>query len=220
MNCDYCGKSMALRRGTYRIKTIEIGEVFVPDVIFHECVNCDESYLVKAQAGRVMRFVESMIAAAIAKLPIGDFVSMHAAAESLGVTKQAFAKNKRIKRGFIYNFNIDGRSYYYRPSVEAFKATGDGRIPLKQTGGDILKISAHRPIIAVQNWTGVRSVTKLIGSETSNYLFEQCKSHFATPILGGTVAYTPIYPGVGKETVRTSINKSVNLAKGFSEWPH
>ena len=52
------------------------------------------------------------------------------AADILGMTRQSFNRNKRIKRGFIMYHKMGDFSYYLRKSVEMYKKTSDGRYPL------------------------------------------------------------------------------------------
>jgi hypothetical protein len=76
----------------------------------------------------VTEYAATKIAKAIHQLPIGLFISAGAAADVLGVTKQAFSKNSRIKRGFIYSCKAGDKKLFFRPSVEAFSKSNDGRI--------------------------------------------------------------------------------------------
>jgi len=67
---------------------------------------------------------------AIASLSIGEFITSKEAAEILKVSKQAFSKNSKIKRGFIYSVKIGNRNLYHSRSVSLFGERGDGRFPL------------------------------------------------------------------------------------------
>ena len=54
-------------------------------------------------------------------MPIGNFIATNEAASILGVTKQAFSKNPKIKRGLIYCKKMGARKFFLKKSVEAQK---------------------------------------------------------------------------------------------------
>jgi hypothetical protein len=108
-----------------------IGKLSVPGIEQFKCTKCGNTLVSLNETDKILDFVNRKEQEAINRLPIGDFLSMNEAAGILGVSKQAFNKNPRIKRGFIYFIKKDGRKYYYKKSVEEFKRTGkDGRINL------------------------------------------------------------------------------------------
>lgn len=130
MKCDSCANQMRARFGPYRLRTKELGEIRVPNIAYLACKACDERLLDPEQAKNVTSYAREQVSKAISNLPVGQFVSMVDAAELLGISKQAFSKNARIRRGSIYSQRLGDRLYYYKPSVDAYKNTGDGRVRL------------------------------------------------------------------------------------------
>lgn len=130
MKCDNCGEETTMIVGNYPFFSNALGTISVPNVKFIKCGVCGDTYLSLQEAEKVTDFVREREIEAISGIPIGEFVSQNEAANILGMSKQAFSKNSRINRGFIYSIRIDGRSFFYRKSVEQFNNTGDGRIRL------------------------------------------------------------------------------------------
>lgn len=131
MNCDECNAPIRESNGGIILKSKMLGDVFIPNILHRRCTQCGAFSLSAASAKQAADFISQKEAHAISRLPIGDFVSLNEAADILGVSKQAFNKNHRIKRGFIYQTNSSGKIRYYKPSVLAFKNTGDGRVDVK-----------------------------------------------------------------------------------------
>ena len=63
---------------------------------------------------------------------MANFISISEAIEILGITKQAFSKNKKINRGFIYFIEKDDKKLFLKESVELYKETKDGRFSIKE----------------------------------------------------------------------------------------
>jgi hypothetical protein len=57
------------------------------------------------------------------------FVPNRKMAPMLGKSRQAIAKDQRIKN-FIYNITTDGKTMYLKESIEQFKASGNGKFSL------------------------------------------------------------------------------------------
>ena len=122
---------MVSRHGDLHAMFKFIGAVRVPDVDYEECTQCGDQWL-GMEAGKAWdRAVKAREAELIGALPSRDFVSATEAWTMLDMTRQAFHKNGRIRRGFIYSVP-DGpsRRRYSRRSVEQFRETGDGRFRL------------------------------------------------------------------------------------------
>jgi hypothetical protein len=129
MLCDLCNGSRSIVIGSISFKSKPLGTIFVPGIRHSTCRGCGEISIDFEETKKINAYVEKKEAEAILSLPIGDFISLNEAAIILGKTKQAFSKDSRIKRGFIYSVMVDNRKLYYKKSVEAFKQTGkDGRI--------------------------------------------------------------------------------------------
>ena len=74
------------------------------------------------------------LAELLSRVPVGDYITAAEAWGILGMSRQAFHQNSRIRRGFIYSVprGPGGERLYHRGSVEQFRKTGDGRFPLVQ----------------------------------------------------------------------------------------
>jgi hypothetical protein len=129
--CDRCDGILNHNVGEVPFKSKIIGTLTVPGVHHLKCQKCGYYLISYEGAGTINAYLEEKETEAINSLPIGEFVSANKAAEILELTKQAFSKNKRIKRGFILSAEIDGKRLYNRRSVELFKNTNDGRFLLE-----------------------------------------------------------------------------------------
>jgi hypothetical protein len=133
MDCLNCGGHINLIQQDYSFDTKELGIVVIPLVNFYTCGDCGDKSLLAKEARRVDAYINAKVAAAIGDLPIGSFITLNEAAELLGISKQAFSKHKRISRGFIYFVRKGNQKLYYKPSVEKFRDSQDGRILLLQS---------------------------------------------------------------------------------------
>jgi len=130
MKCALCHGKITRETGQYKFETEPLGEILVPDITFDECKNCGERTLSFEQSSKLFDYVKKIEAGKIKELPAGDLITANEAAAVLNVTKQAFSKNPKIKRGFIYSTQIGDRRYYSKKSTHRFKGTGDGRFLL------------------------------------------------------------------------------------------
>ncbi len=117
MKCDNCGKQAIEIVENYPFYSKALGTISVPNVKFIKCELCGETYFSIPEAEKVTNYVRMKEKEAISAIPIDEFVSQNKAATTLGMSKQAFSKNSRIKRGFIYSVQIDRRNFYYSKSV-------------------------------------------------------------------------------------------------------
>jgi hypothetical protein len=104
-----------------------VGKMLVPGVHQYKCPQCKSRLISYEGARTLFNYVKGKEADAVKSLPIGEFITAAQAIEILGVSKQAFSKNPRIKRGMILSVGIDGRNLYHKKSVELFKELNDGR---------------------------------------------------------------------------------------------
>lgn len=129
MRC-LCKNRFTKKEGEVEFKSRSFGKVKVPNLRFLECDNCGERLISPEEGDKATNFIEKEEHKVINNLPIGEFVSTKEAAEILEITKQAFSKNQRIKRGLIYSTKIGERKYYHRKSVELFKEKNNGKFRL------------------------------------------------------------------------------------------
>lgn len=139
MRCAICDGKIIDKKATIKFDSSALGEVQVPDIKHKACLTCGEVLLSPSVGEKVIDYVKKKEVIAIGQLPVSDFVSLNEAAKILGVTKQAFSKNPRIKNGLIYSVIIDGRRYYSKKSIEKFKETGNGRYLIRKRESDRYK---------------------------------------------------------------------------------
>jgi len=143
MDCHGCSGKIIEVKKDYHFESKALGIVQVPNITFHECTSCGKRVINFQEAKKVTDFVHKKELQALCRLPIGEFLSQNQAAEILEMSKQAFSKNSRIKRGFIYFVQIDGKKFYYSRSVEQFKKNRDGRIRLENALPDSFTVFAN-----------------------------------------------------------------------------
>jgi hypothetical protein len=99
---------------------------------YSKCQGCGALLFPKETAAIIAQKEEIIRNNLIRKLPVSEFVVATEAAEILGVTRQAFHKHQKIKKGFIYSTIIGGKRLYNKKSVLLFKENGDGRFNLSK----------------------------------------------------------------------------------------
>ena len=115
-----------------------IGSYIVNDVEFYKCDPCNEHLFPPETLKRIDACREKALEDLIKSSPISSFMEQSDAWRFLGVSRQAFHKNVRIKNGFIYNITLGKSRYYLRQSIELFKQTGDGRFAINDTSSEYL----------------------------------------------------------------------------------
>ena len=133
MNCAECNGNMISRIGPVKVDSRSLGTVLVPNIRHRLCKSCGDVLIDIKFNDKVVSYVKEKEREAISGLPVGNFISANDAAKVLGITKQAFSKNPKIKRGLIYSVTIDGRKLYDVKSVEQFKNTGNGKYRIATT---------------------------------------------------------------------------------------
>lgn len=128
--CEYCDGTVTKAIGVLPFKSKALGVVCVPDIEQHKCSKCGNTVISLDEADKVADFIKNREQNIINNLHVSDFISLNQAADLLGISKQAFSKHPRVKRGFIYSITIDNKKFFYKRSVEAFRDTKDGRVSL------------------------------------------------------------------------------------------
>ena len=135
MKCAECKYNLEIITGDFKSKSKSLGNITVPEISYTKCNNCGVILLDPEMAQKITTFKKQREIELIKRIPVGEFLTVTEAIEILGITKQAFSKNNKIKRNFIYNITIGKKKLYHRKSVELFKSKGDGRfLLLKQKG--------------------------------------------------------------------------------------
>ena len=124
MNCALCNNKLTAKFGAIDFHTQSLGRISVPNLNYLECEYCGEKLLSSTAGNKAAEYIAKQEQERINKLPIGEFITANESAEILGITKQAFSKNPKIRRGFIYASQIGDRKYYHKESVKLFKEKG------------------------------------------------------------------------------------------------
>ena len=130
MKCAECNGDLEIITGDFKSKSKSLGKITIPEISYTKCKDCGDTLLDPDMAQKVFHFKKQQELELIALLPVGGFLTVNEAIEILGITKQAFSKNNKIKRDFIYNVEIGKKKLYHKKSIEIFKSTGDGRFLL------------------------------------------------------------------------------------------
>lgn len=135
MICEFCGEDSTRKSFGYVAHSPLVGDIFLENIEVTRCDECNETSVDYKSAGLIDKLVKEAEDFAIGRLPIGDFVVAKLAYQILDISKQAFAKDERIKQGFIIQraLDKDSKKLYYVPSVKRYKITRDGRIRLGES---------------------------------------------------------------------------------------
>ncbi|NNK95544.1 MAG: hypothetical protein HKP41_14430 [Desulfobacterales bacterium] len=132
MNCSLCNAETTRKTGDHLCESNIIGDVLVPLVEVETCSSCGALQLSTESERKVADYLKMLEKNAIISLPADNLISAGQAAGILGISKQAFSKNPKIKKGFVYFTYVGTKKVYFRSSVELFKRSGDGRFPIIQ----------------------------------------------------------------------------------------
>ena len=102
-------------------------------------------------------------------------MSAAAAADLLGVSRQALHKHRRIRKGFIYQTELSGKTVYLRESVELFKKTGDGRFSLHSSGVHSQNQAESVPVVSSKDRSH-RSQVLAVHEDTAEYAMRRPKN--------------------------------------------
>lgn len=130
MRCLKCGGELAKEKGSLVVNRDFIGNFTIDNVNYKKCDDCGNLRFPAATAKRIEEKELKIREALIGKLPANEFIGATAAAEILGITRQAMHKQARIRRGFIYSIKIDNKNFYHTRSIKLYKEKGDGRFQL------------------------------------------------------------------------------------------
>ena len=130
MKCGLCDNKLILKKGDVEFDSRSLGRVLVPNLKFYECEMCGDKLLSPKESDKAIEYIANRENQLIEKLPIGEFITANEAAKILKITKQAFSKHPKIKRGLIYSTKIGDRKYYHEKSVRFFKEIKNGKFQL------------------------------------------------------------------------------------------
>lgn len=158
MNCALCGNQVAKKKDEYTFVSRTLGVISIPDINYEECLSCGEKLLSPTASEEVLKYVREKEQIAIENMPVVDFITAGEAANILGVTKQAFSKSPKIKRGLIYNIQKGSSRLFLRKSVELFQEKGNGKFLLPQKK----RYDKTEVTKAVPRYTDVKYINRII----------------------------------------------------------
>ena len=130
MNCYECGGVYQEKSDLLEVLDPYVGNISIQGIPYYQCGNCHDILYTEEMSRAIETKRNKRIHELLNQLPIGGFVSSTEAASVLGISRQAFNKNRRINHGFIHQTKFGVVTVYLRQSVLQFKKTGDGRFPL------------------------------------------------------------------------------------------
>lgn len=130
MKCYACGGTYIEHNEALHLHNYIIGDYDVSASIYYKCDKCGELSFPNDTLKKIESIEIEEQNKLINQLPVNEFVFANTAAELLGITKQAFNKNRRIRNGFIYSVSLEGKKLYNKKSILLFKKNGDGRFKL------------------------------------------------------------------------------------------
>ena len=132
MNCALCNGNILKKNDILLFKSKTLGEVHIPNIDFEECESCGDILLSPESSKNVLSYIQQKEQDVINQMPIENFITATEAIDILGITKQAFSKNPRIKRGLIYAVTKGKSKLFLKKSVEFFKEKNNGKFLLPQ----------------------------------------------------------------------------------------
>jgi len=130
MNCLQCGGTYTEESGNYILVDPYVGKIIIQGVPYYQCDKCEDILYSEAMAKAIESERSRRIHEILIQYPISDFIGATETASTLGISRQALHKNRRINHGFIYQTKFGGLTVYLKQSVQQYKESGDGRFPL------------------------------------------------------------------------------------------
>lgn len=130
MRCYKCRAEYTEELGSLSLSSTEIGPFEVHNVVFYKCSSCMGLLFPRDTALKIEEKETESKRRLISSFPVTDFISGVEACKILNISKQAFQKNRRIRKGWIYSFDFFGKKLFLKRSVILFKEKNDGRFSL------------------------------------------------------------------------------------------
>lgn len=105
-----------------------VGAITIPQLLVFKCDQCDDMLFNIDSCETITITHKTCERLAIDQLPNDQFIGAGQLAQLLNKSLRLVKSNKRINRGFIIHKKIGKRKLYYKPSVDQYIKTGDGRI--------------------------------------------------------------------------------------------
>lgn len=142
MRCHECGGKYRAINGDLQINDPYVGPFVVEAVSYYRCDGCGQLLFPPKTAEAMGKRRGERRDELLKERPLRAFLTATETAATLGISRQALHKHRRIRRGFIYQTGFCGGIVYLEESVKLFKATGDGRFSLcpstEPSGGEYL----------------------------------------------------------------------------------
>lgn len=132
MRCYECKVKLEKKYGQLDLNRKGIGDFKVNKAHYFICPSCQATSFPVETIVLIEKEENKIKNEMLGRHPIAEYITSVEACEILNISKQAFHKNKRIKKGFIYSFNCKGKKLYLKKSVLLFKKNGDGRFSLSE----------------------------------------------------------------------------------------
>jgi hypothetical protein len=128
-SCE-CGGRYSEIDGDLEIVDEYVGSFVVTAVRYRKCDSCGGILYPLETARAIEKRRDERKDELLRERPLRAFLSVSQTATTLGISRQALHKHRRIRRGFIYQTAFCGSVVYLEESVKLFKSTGDGRFRL------------------------------------------------------------------------------------------
>jgi len=157
MKCYECGGEYLDISGDLEINDRYVGSFLVGAVHYQKCDSCGQILFPSETAEAVEKRRDERKDELLKRRPLRAFLTATETAATLGISRQALHKHRRIRRGFIYQTGFCGGIVYLEESVKLFEATGDGRFPLfpstRPGGGEYLgRAESSRALSEYEPW--------------------------------------------------------------------
>ncbi len=130
MTCNECHGYYEEKQGHLKIRDKYIGSFEVKNVFYLKCSNCSDYAFPPETSRKIEEQKAKVLDRLIRKHSFDEFIDASKAASILKMTRQGLHKNRRIRRGFIFQTRKGGKIHYLKKSVELYKQKKDGRFPL------------------------------------------------------------------------------------------
>ncbi len=131
--CSECGNMYEQKYKLEELghETKELGKVYFKSKI-QRCLNCKDYLISLDEYEKLKVYIDDLVSKKLSSFPIVDFISSEETCRLLDIKRNDLKKNQKIKRGYIFSYEIDGKRFFLRKSVEKFKKFGDGRFNLNR----------------------------------------------------------------------------------------
>jgi len=166
--CIQCGGDYDHKIGNLKLTDKYVGDITVQDADYCQCKECDDLLISSKTSRKFDKQRSEVLQELLQSRPLRDFVSASEAIKMLRISRQAFHKHRRIKRGFIFQTLFNGRTVYLKESVRRFKDHEDGRYRLRWPETSIECVSEYgvQPFLRISGSSETKAGTQVYLKET------------------------------------------------------